>query len=566
MQIPIIPENAPFGPGQRQWLNGFLAAYFGGRPGDAPAAETRTSAEPVLLLYGSQTGSAEALAKKYARRMSGAGGEVRALSMEEFTGIDWARERRLLLAASTYGDGEPPDSARAFWEWLQSESASVLNGVEYSVLALGDSHYAQFCQFGRDLDGRLEALGGRRVANRVECDGDPAEASARWFQAVEGWVMRSRSGEGPGPAKPTGGPADLAEAEPGWSKARPFVASLKTNRLLSGSGSAKEVRHFEINLSGSGIAYQPGDALGVYPSNCADGVAAVLRALGCDGEEAVSVGGVGEIALRHALTRHLDLGKPGRELLAAAGLSAAPEGMDVLDLLLQHRPKLDAAEFARRCRSLQPRLYSISSSQRVYPEEVHLTVGVVRYEREGRMRKGVCSTFLADRAGDAVPVFVHPGKSFRLPGDGARSVILVGPGTGIAPFRAFLQEREATGATGGAWLFFGDQHRATDFLYESELLGFEARGILTRLDTAFSRDQAERVYVQSRMREQGKALWAWLEEGAHFYVCGDAARMAKDVEAALLDIFREHGGLSEAGAAEYLGALRKAGRYQRDVY
>jgi sulfite reductase (NADPH) flavoprotein alpha-component len=278
------------------------------------------------------------------------------------------------------------------------------------------------------------------------------------------------------------------------------------------------------------------------------------------------VAGAGEVSLRHALGRHVDLGRPPKELLASAGLDAAPEGMDVLDLLRERGLTLSPEEFVSACKLLQPRLYSISSSLRMHPGEVHLTVGVVRYHRQGRERKGVCSTFLADRAGEAVPVFVHEGKSFRLPPDGQRPLIMVGPGTGIAPFRAFLEEREASGARGRAWLFFGDQHRATDFLYESELEGFIKRGVLTRLDTAFSRDQSERIYVQNRMREGGAELWAWMQEGAHFYVCGDASRMAKDVESTLLEVFKTHGGLAQAEALEYLATLRKEGRYQRDVY
>jgi sulfite reductase (NADPH) flavoprotein alpha-component len=568
MQIPMIPESAPFSAGQRHWLNGFLAAYFGGlegaQGGGALAAEGRVSAEPVLLLYGSQTGSAEGLSKKYALRLSREGAALRAISMEAFAEVDWSKERRLLIAASTYGDGEPPDSARGFWEWLKTDAASVLSGVEYSVLALGDSNYAQFCQFGREVDARLEALGGQCIAERVECDGDPAQGAEQWFGRVRDWVMKG--GSSGGSRGSVMALEDAVEEKSGWSKARPYSAVLKANRVLSGKGSAKEVRHFEMDLGGSGLSYEPGDALGVFPTNCPEVVDALIAHLGCDGEEAVEVAGVGEVALRNALTRHCDVGRPSRELLALAGVEKAPEGMDVLELLVDRRPSLDAAGLVKGCRALQPRLYSISSSVRRHPGEVHLTVGVVRYEREGRLRKGVCSTFLADRASEAVPVFVHEGKSFRLPADGDRPVIMVGPGTGIAPFRAFLEEREVSGARGGAWLFFGDQHRASDFLYEEELNGFLERGVLSRLETAFSRDQVERVYVQHRMREHGAELWGWLQEGAHFYVCGDASRMAKDVELALLEECCRHGGLEEAGALEFLGVLRKEGRYQRDVY
>lgn len=567
MWVPIIPENAPFSHGQRLWLNGFLAAYFGGDPDPASGQAPARKAEPVLLLYGSQTGSAETLAKKYARRMCAEGGAVKAVSMECFSEIQWERERRVLFVCSTYGEGEPPDSARGFWDWLKTEAASVLQGIEYSVLALGDTNYVQFCQFGRELDARVEALGGLRVSDRIECDGDPDEGSNVWFAAIREWVMSGVPSAG---SSPTGGKSatvrEIEDTTEIWSRKRPLIAALSMNRLLSAAGSAKEVRHFEIDLGTGGLEYTPGDALGVFPSNCPELVDAVIRELGCDGEEAVHVAGAGEVSLRYALGRHLDLGRPPRELLAKAGMDAAPEGMDVLDLLRTRGLKPDPTEFAKACKALQPRLYSISSSLRMHPGEVHLTVGVVRYRLQDRERKGVCSTFLAERAGDAVPVFVHEGKSFRLPSDGQRPLIMVGPGTGIAPFRAFLQEREATGASGRAWLFFGDQHRATDFLYEAELEGFRRRGVLTRLDTAFSRDQTERIYVQNRMREEGSGLWAWLQEGAHFYVCGDASRMAKDVEATLLEVFETHGGLAPAAALEYLGTLRKEGRYQRDVY
>ena len=577
--LPVIPKEAPFSEPERLWLNGFLAGLFSrgeSHGGGESATQAGTAALPVLILYGTQTGGAEGLAKRFARQATQGGGAVRAVSMEDHANLDWSRERRVLLVASTYGEGEPPDAALDFWNWLSAENVPRFEGVEYSVLALGDTSYAEFCKFGRQLDERFERLGAQRVAERAECDADPTETAASWWGGLQDWVFTKAH---PGAPVSIPNPADASETAPAgartqdaaaaaalYGKHNPFPGALLRNVCLSRNGSAKDVRHFEIAIEGSGLAYQPGDALGVVPTNCPELVEQILGAIQCDGEEAVRLKEPGEVSLRMALQRHLDLGRPSKDLLALTG-AAPSEGEDLLDVLQGRTFPGSPQEFVTVCRKLQPRLYSISSSPKAHPGEVHLTVGVVQYERAGRRRKGVCSTFLAERASPGpVPVFFHESKSFRLPGNGALPIIMVGPGTGIAPFRAFLEERRATGAAGSNWLFFGDQKRACDFLYEEELGAYLKDGHLTRLDLAFSRDEAAKVYVQHRMRENGRALWDWLEKGAHFYVCGDASRMAKDVEAALLELIQLHGARAEGPALEYLAALRKAGRYQRDVY
>jgi sulfite reductase (NADPH) flavoprotein alpha-component len=549
-KIPVIPENAPFDAMQRMWLNGFLAGLFSSEPGARPAeAAASVSLGSLLFLYGSQTGSSEGLARRFAKEAKKLGFETRVAGMENHSTIDLTKEKRLIIITSTYGDGEMPDNAQAFWEYLKNGTAPRLENLEYSVLALGDRNYVQFCQAGKAFDARFEQLGAKRIHSRVDCDVDYEGPSTEWF----GGLMKSLEGAAApsmdaAPATPAVAPTvQTAANPPSFGKSNPFPAVLKTNRVLNAPGSAKETRHLEIILAGSGLQYEVGDALGVVPSNCPDFVREILDAAGLDGEEAVKAPDGSEMALRLALLQKFDL-KP---FLADLPLKAA-----------------SAAEFVASLRKLQPRLYSISSSPKAHPGEVHLTVAVVRYELSGRVRKGVCSTFFADRVGPdtKIPVFVHKSPSFKLPTDGSKPIIMVGPGTGVAPFRAFLEERRAVAATGRNWLFFGDQKAACDFLYREELEAMKKDQFLTRLDTAFSRDQAQKIYVQDRMMENAGEIWSWLQEGGYFYVCGDAKRMAKDVDTALHKIAETAGSLSAEQAVDYVKQLKSEKRYLRDVY
>jgi len=533
--LPTIPKTAPFDAAQRAWLNGYLAGLFSRGEEAIEAGGSIGEQGPLLFLWGSQTGSAQGLAMTFAKEAKRRGFAARAVDMEEYSGIDLASEKRICVVTSTYGDGEMPDNAQGFWDHLANGSAPNLADTEFAVLALGDTNYTLFCEAGKLFDKRLEELGARRLMDRVDCDVDYEEPSQKWFDALMAQL---------GSATEVGGAAAVAE-EVAYSKKNPFPARVVANRNLNGEGSAKETRHVALSLEGSGLDYEVGDALGVYPSNCPEFVQEVLDACGLDGEEAVKAPGGSETALRHALSYEFDLAK---------FLEAAPER------------GISADELVGSLRRLQPRLYSIASSPRAHPGEVHLTVAIVRYELNGKSRKGVCSTYLADRSGEGpVPVFVHVSKSFRLPAPDV-PIIMVGPGTGIAPFRAFLEDRRAVGASGRNWLFFGDQHERCDFLYRDELLAMKNDGHLTRLDTAFSRDQSQKVYVQDRMLEEGAELWKWLEEGASFYVCGDAKRMARDVDAALHRVIEIEGKRSPEEAQEYVKQLKSGRRYLRDVY
>lgn len=587
--FPLIPDTAPFTPEQRAWLNGFFAGMFSRAPGTtaAPAAAV-PALIPLTVLFGSQTGTAEGLAKKAAKEAGKRGFAATVLDMAQTDTAKLANEKNLLVIVSTYGDGEPPDSAKSLHTALAAAAlnsqTSTLNSLCYSVCALGDTNYAQFCKCGQDFDTYLEKSGAARVTPRTDCDLDYEAPFTVWLNAA---LSALNSPSAPQSEIVNHKSEIAAPASHAFSKKNPYPALLLTSRNLNAPGSAKQVHHIEFDLTGSGLAYEAGDALGVVPHNCPEQVSEILAALGCDGEEAITAPDGSTIPFRRALTEFYDLGKPTAELLAlltpvAAGdatpLSRSPGPHHVLDVLLASKsqppdPKpqtqISPADFVRLLKKLQPRLYSISSSPRAHTGQVHLTVGAVRYDHANRPRKGVCSTFLADRAQPGttkVGIFVHSNTSFRPPAHGDTPAIMVGPGTGIAPFRAFLHERKATGAKGKNWLLFGDQRAASDFLYREELVSLQASGVLTRLDLAFSRDQPEKIYVQQRMLENAAELYAWLEAGAHFYVCGDASRMAKDVDAALHQVIERAGGKTPEQAAAYVQSLKAAKRYARDVY
>ncbi|HEY0790496.1 MAG TPA: sulfite reductase subunit alpha [Chthoniobacterales bacterium] len=618
--LPFIPDNAPFTPAQRAWLNGLLAGMFSGQqPGGAAPAPTPVKVK-VNVYFGSESGNAEALAKRVAKTVVGRGFESRAVGLDKISAKDLAQEKYALIITSTFGEGDPPENAKALHAELHASDEVRLHNLSYSVLALGDKNYEQFCKCGIDLDQRLEALGARRLYQRVDCDVDYETPAEQWQTGVLGVLEATakeasepappgthgapaikgdsptEAGHEPGPTSPgkTGTsthpgqdePAENPPAKAAYSRKNPFPAKLLTNRKLTGEGSGKETRHFEISLEGSGLVYEAGDALGVVPTNCPDLVDDLLHVLNRDGEEAVPTPDGEEESLRTALLRHYEITKVPATLLKAVAERSSdrtladlmkPEakealghylwGREVIDLLVDFASvTFSPVGFVGHLKKLQPRLYSISSSLKAFPEQVHLTIAAVRYDSLNRKRKGVCSTFLADRVTGAVPVFVQVSHSFRLPTHGDTPIIMVGPGTGVAPFRAFLYERRATSAKGRNWLFFGDQRAATDFYYREELEAMSADGHLTKLSTAFSRDQNEKIYVQNRMIEHGAELWGWLQDGAHFYVCGDASRMAKDVDVALHSIAETHGGLGKEGAADYIKKLKTDKRYQRDVY
>jgi sulfite reductase (NADPH) flavoprotein alpha-component len=582
----LIPEDAPFTPVQRAWLNGFFAALIAPAPAETPATPPKP---PLTVLFASQTGTAEGLAKKLvkAAKQKGFAATARELGALDLDAI--AKLGHVAIVASTYGEGEPPDSAKAFAEALAETSGTPLVGVTFAVLALGDRNYTHFCRFAATLDARLADLGGTRLLERIECD---VEVDAPFAQFRDAYLNAVESKDASGPASLTPAPAasDIMQEdeEPSWSRERPYPAALLANERLSSAKSDKDTRHVVLSLNGSDLSYAPGDALGIVPANAPEAVADVLEATELDGTTPITLADGVTLSLFEALTHRLAIGKLGQPTVIKFQANAesptlarlldpdnAPElnaylwGRELIDLLVEYPGVVKTVEeLTSLLPRLTPRLYSISSSQRAHPDEVHITVGVVRYESHGRSRKGVASGFLADQGGEggSVPVYVHCNSRFRLPEDSDRPIVMIGPGTGIAPFRAFLEERRALGARGKAWLFFGERRAAHDFLYRPELEGFLKDGTLTRLETAFSRDWAEKVYVQHRMLEFGEALWTWIGDGAYLYVCGDATQMARDVHRALQMIIVQHGRLSEAKAKLELQSLAAEGRYARDVY
>jgi len=495
------------------------------------------------------------------------------VSIEEFAAME-----RVIIAIATYGEGEMPDNTQLFWEALSASNMPQLPAMQFGILALGDTGYDEFCQAGKLLDVRLEQLSAQRLVDRIDCDVDYEDMAAEWINRV---IPLANDGSAVAP-KADAIPAVVKSI---WNRKNPFPATVTINSLLSGKTSAKEIRHYEFDLADSGLSYETGDALNVMPINNATLVSVLLQRL-IIAPDVVPEGQIKTID--ELLTYSYEISTPSREVLAAIERQAEDDifshvmssgdkealanylwGKDTLDLLnLNSSIIFSPEEFLALLKPLQHRAFSISSSPKQHPGSVHLTVASVRWQADGREHQGVCSTFLADRIieGGKVGIFVSPNKAFRIPDNDDAPMIMVGPGTGIAPFRAFLEERQVLNAKGQNWLFFGDQTRAADFIYEEQLQKMKDSGLLTRLDLAFSRDQKEKIYVQTKMHEQGADIYEWLEQGAYFYVCGDATRMAKDVDQALCDLISEHGDLTSDKAGEYVNNLKREKRYLRDVY
>lgn len=573
---------------QLAWVSGYLygLSQSAGQTASLPVAAPTAGAAPVgslTILYGSQTGNAKGVATAIQQQAKALGLPVSLVSMADYKPKQLKKESHLLVVVSTYGEGEPPESAVDLFEQLKKGKLGKLEGLRFAVLGLGDSSYEFFCQTGKDFDGFLAKAGAERIYELASLDVDYQDAAKAWGeQAVKAIATTlSASGSAGAATASVAGAVQEAVGHSQYHKENPFPARLSVNQKITGRDSTKDIRHIEINLEESGITYQPGDALGIWFDNDAELVGEVLTLTGLRGDETTAKG-----PLRDALTRHFELtrlhggfitgladlsGNAALKDLAGdkAQVNALVASAQVVDVLKRFPAKLGADQLVSLLRPLTPRLYSIASAQSEVEEEVHLTVGVVRHpQADGTLRSGGASSYLADRLPEEaeVRVFVEHNDNFRLPANPDTPVIMVGPGTGIAPFRAFLQEREALGASGKNWLFFGNPHFTQDFLYQVEWQRHVKSGLLSKISLAFSRDQGHKIYVQDKLREAGLELYQWLEAGAHLYVCGDANHMAKDVQQALLDVIAEHGHKSREEAEEYLSELRRAKRYQRDVY
>ena len=566
------------------WLSGYSAGLAGNLAGSVPAVSAASASgfTPVSIIYGSQTGNARRVAERLAADLESKGTPARLFRADAFPLRELKTERLLYLVMSTQGDGDPPDDARGFVEHLAGKRAPQLPDLRYAVLGLGDSSYPQFNAIGRKLDARLAELGAQRLFDLGEADLDVETVADPWrTHAVERAVEFTPAVASRGTVVPLR-PIAVATSH---DRDAPFAAEMLANQRITARDSEKDIRHIELSLEGSGLRYEPGDALGIWPSNAPELVDGVLDLLDLDGAATVVQSGETH-SLRHWLEARRELTRLSRPFVANHAAHAGHSGLNrllapdqsavlgkllgshqLIDVLRAYPARWSADELVAALRPLTPRLYSIASSQKLVGDEAHLTVAHVDYEAFGHRHGGAASGYLAHRGDEArIPVFIERNDRFRLPADTSRNIIMIGPGTGIAPFRAFVQERTVTGASGRNWLLFGNPHFNSDFLYQIEWQEALREGRLDRLDLAFSRDQANKVYVQHRLREHGRQLHDWLSAGAHLYVCGDATRMARDVHDALLDVFAEHGGGDRERATEHLETLRKEGRYARDVY
>lgn len=590
--LPLSPEQLArlqtathdFTPTQLAWLSGYFWGMVNQQPGAAVVQTPSAPASVITLISASQTGNARRVAEALRDDLLAAQLNVNLINAGDYKFKQIAQEKLLVIVTSTQGEGDPPEEAVALHKFLLSKKAPKLEGAAFAVFGLGDTSYERFCQAGKDFDTRLAELGGERLLDRVDADVEYQTAAQEWRQRVVDVLKARVPKEAPSQAALTAsGAVNLVDSTP-YTKEAPLTATLSVNQKITGRHSQKDVRHIEIDLGDAGLRYQPGDALGVWYQNDPALVQELLELLWLKGDETVTVDGK-TLTLSEALQWHFELTvntaaivenyatlTRSEALLPLVGdkakLQQYAAATPIVDMVRFAPAQLEAEQLTGLLRPLTPRLYSIASSQAEVENEVHITVGVVRYEIEGRARAGGASGYLADRLEEEgeVRVFIEHNDNFRLPATPETPVIMIGPGTGIAPFRAFMQQREADGATGKNWLFFGNPHFTEDFLYQVEWQRYVKEGLLNRIDLAWSRDQEHKIYVQDKIREQGAELWRWIQEGAHIYVCGDANRMAKDVEQALLEVIAAYGEMDAEAADEYLSELRVERRYQRDVY
>ncbi|MBO1254481.1 assimilatory sulfite reductase (NADPH) flavoprotein subunit [Alteromonas sp. 5E99-2] len=587
-QLSVIAQAvAGLDASQLTWVSGYLAglAQAGGSVSAQPANQVAAAGEQktFTILYGSQTGNAKGVAAQLHSAAEAKGITCKLVSMADYKARQIKNETHLAVVVSTHGEGEAPDDAMELHEFLASKKAPKLANTQYAVLGLGDTSYEFFCQTAKDFDQRLEKLGAKAALPRVDCDVDYETASATWIEELLSKIQDELKAESSAPVAAATSVSG-ADAVQTYTKKAPFAASLATVQKITGRDSVKDIQHIEISLEDSGIQYQAGDALGVWFKNDAAIVAEIIELTKTNGDDSVTVAG-SELSLTEALTAKLELtlSYPGfvtayqdiikndalQDIISdKAKLRTYLDDRQIIDVVREYPGQLTAEQLASALRPLTPRLYSIASSQAEVEDEVHLTIAHVDYTAFDKRHQGGASGYLCSRLeeGDTVEVYIEPNQHFRLPENPETPIIMVGPGTGIAPFRSFIQDRDAQGASGENWLFFGNPSFTQDFLYQTEWQGYKKSGLLTRLTLAFSRDQEQKIYVQHRLAEHGEEVYKWLEKGAHFYVCGDANHMAKDVEQALIDLVAKYGNKSDEEAKQYVVALRKAKRYQKDVY
>ncbi|WP_413530396.1 NADPH-dependent assimilatory sulfite reductase flavoprotein subunit [Rahnella inusitata] len=590
--LPLTPEQmarlqsaiGDYSPTQMAWLSGYFWGMVNQQPGAVAAPVAAPAAAAITLISASQTGNARRVAEQLRDDLIAAKLNVNLVNAGDYKFKQIGQEKLLLIVASTQGEGEQAEEAVALHKFLQSKKAPQMKDTAFAVFALGDTSYEFFCQAGKDFDNRLGELGAERLLDRVDADVEYKDVAQEWRKRIVEVLQQRVPADTSGQAAPTlAGSVNQVDSSP-YTKALPLTATLAVNQKITGRDSDKDVRHLEIDLGDSGLRYQPGDALGIWFENDPQLVQEVVELLWLKGDETVEVNGK-SLPLAEALQHHIELTQNTTPIIEKyaglcrdehltglladkTALQQYAQTVPFVDMVRRAPTELDAQQLVDLLRPLTPRLYSIASSQAETETEVHITVGVVRYDIDGRPRSGGASGYLADRLEEdgEVKVFIEHNDNFRLPANPETPVIMIGPGTGIAPFRAFIQQRDNDGASGKNWLFFGNPHFTDDFLYQVEWQRYVKDGLLTHIDLAWSRDQAEKVYVQDKLREKGAEVWQWLQEGAHVYVCGDANRMAKDVEQALLEIIAENGVMDLETADEYLSELRLDRRYQRDVY